>query len=377
MSVVFNGSTRQIEVTDPSVFALDAGKELYSEWKRWQQASPNNAGYAPAFRTFGGDSTAPGQFAPKYYFLINQWTIYINNGNVVTVALNLYSDDFITPYIVAPGSGVSDRNSDAVNVNEEEVKNQSFTNNAITINTLGQGVPGTFYPTGTPPQPSDNYPDAYIIATTRKLNNYHLDGTLVLGMSDNIIDTNWIGDSPIKSIVVMTGQDTSKTTFEKIGITGTATPTDRCALQQCAVGNFINFCGVADNCGFNGNITLESADYGSIYFGDCKSVIAGTSKPIIDCNGTLSDIQFRGYIGGLEIQGFTGGGNMSVDMTGRLTLDATCTSGTIVVGGTVLLTDNSGPGCTVVKGSNVITALETINEGVKKASILIPHNTDI
>lgn len=354
MAVVFNGITRQIEVTDSAIFELEAGRELYSAWKRWQQEDTANAGFAPAFRTFGGDPTATGQFAPKYFFLINLWTVLINNGNIVTVALNLYSDDFISPYIVVAGSGVSDRNSDAVNVNEEDIKNQSFANNSVYLNTIGDGVSGTIYPTGTPTNPVDNYPDAYAIATVRKLTNYHLDGTLSFTNGvDVITDTNWVGDSPIKAVCILNGQDTSKTTFYKTGIAGTATPTDRCALEQCAIGNFTNFTGIADNCGLNGNITLNTTDYGNIYFGDCKSVIAGNNKPIVDCNGTTADIHFRGYIGGLEIQGFTGGGDMSIDITGRLTLDATCTAGTIIVGGAVLLTDNSGVGCTVVKSSSV------------------------
>jgi hypothetical protein len=141
MPVVFNGTTRQIEVTDSSIFELEAGKELYSEWKRWQLSDPANAGYAPAFRAFGGDPTATGQTAPKYFFLQNYWRVFINNGNIVSVALNLYSDDFVSPYVVAAGSGVSDRNSDAVNVNEEDIKNQSYLDAKVFIDTF-LGSPG-------------------------------------------------------------------------------------------------------------------------------------------------------------------------------------------------------------------------------------------
>lgn len=114
MAVAFNGIERFIEVTNPADIILDVQKDLYSTWKLWQQASTVNAGYAPAFRTFGGDTTVTGQNAPRYFFLTNGWRVRINNGQIVTISLNLYSDDYPSPYVVVAGSGVSDRNSDAV-----------------------------------------------------------------------------------------------------------------------------------------------------------------------------------------------------------------------------------------------------------------------
>lgn len=120
MAVVFNGVTRQVEVTDVVDTSLDVELDIYSAWKDWSQLSDNSK-YAPAMRSFGGDPTVPGQAAPKYFFLQNFWVVFINNGNIVNVGLNLYTEDYISPYIVAPGSGVSDRNSDAAIVNEELV----------------------------------------------------------------------------------------------------------------------------------------------------------------------------------------------------------------------------------------------------------------
>jgi len=116
MAVVFNGTERLIEVTDPADLSLDVEKDIYSRWKDWVQADPVNAGYAPAFTiatVFGGNPTVAGQTAPKYFILTNYWVVYINNGEVVSIGLNLYSTDFPTPYIIASGSGVIDLNSDS------------------------------------------------------------------------------------------------------------------------------------------------------------------------------------------------------------------------------------------------------------------------
>lgn len=113
MAVTFNGTARLIEVTNPADTSLDVQQDIYSAWKDWVQLSTTNGGFAPAFRVVGGDPTSDGQNAPIYFFLTNYWQVYINNGEQVNIELNLYSDNFPSPAIVAPGSGVSIKNSDA------------------------------------------------------------------------------------------------------------------------------------------------------------------------------------------------------------------------------------------------------------------------
>lgn len=113
MAVTFNGTSRLIEVTNPADTNLDVQRDLYSTWKDWTQLSTVNAGFSPAFRVVGGDPTSSGQNAPIYFFLTNYWRIYINNGEQVNIELNLYSDNFASPAIVAAGAGVSIKNSDA------------------------------------------------------------------------------------------------------------------------------------------------------------------------------------------------------------------------------------------------------------------------
>ena len=115
MAVVFNGTDRLIEITDVLDFSFDVEKDIYSRWKDWMQISTVNSGYARAFlegTVFGGNTTIPGQAAPKYFILTNYWRVNINNGNVNTIGLNLYSTDFDTPYLITSG-GVIDLNSDS------------------------------------------------------------------------------------------------------------------------------------------------------------------------------------------------------------------------------------------------------------------------
>lgn len=351
MAVTFNGITRQIIVDDPADVSLDVQDDIYSRWKDWV-LDADNAKYAPALRAVGGDPTVAGQTAPIFYFTQNLWTVYINNGVIVDVALNLYSDDFSSAFVVAPGSGVSNRNSDAVNVNEEDIKNQSYIGARVVINTEGLGEAGTTYPTGTPPHPSSNYDDAKIIASSRNLNDYHLDGTLIFTGGQTITGTTWQGESPIESIIVLTGQDTMGTTFERIGLTGTVNPTSRTSINQCALGDFINFYGIAVQSGLNGNITMWSGATGTNIFDHCSSAIAGNTKPIININNIASNVQFRHYSGGLKfINSNNPNFKMSVDGQGRVEFDSTCTEGEAVVGGTWDIIDNSGPNFTVLVDS--------------------------
>ena len=163
MALIFNGIDRLIEVTDPAIISLDAQKDIYSAWKLWSQDGDNSK-YSPAFTlnsVFGGNPTVGGQNAPRYFFLTNFWRILIDNGNVVSIGLNLYSENYSTPYIVALGSGISDRNSDAVSVNSADIQYASYAGGVtIDINNIsGKAVSGTTHPIGTARKPVDNLDD--------------------------------------------------------------------------------------------------------------------------------------------------------------------------------------------------------------------------
>lgn len=115
MAVSINGTTRLIEVTDALDLTFNVARDVYSEWKRWCLL-PGNDRYAYAFTensVFGGNPTAVGQSAPSYFFLTNFWRVRVANGEVVSFAFNLYTEDYATPFIVESGSGVINQVSDA------------------------------------------------------------------------------------------------------------------------------------------------------------------------------------------------------------------------------------------------------------------------
>ncbi len=81
---------------------LDAGRDLYSAWKRWVVGS-NRLGLPPAFRTIAGDPTKPGQVVEPYFFLRNDlgWRIRPSEEDQETVIVgNLYRQDSALPRTV-------------------------------------------------------------------------------------------------------------------------------------------------------------------------------------------------------------------------------------------------------------------------------------
>lgn len=74
--VSFDGASRIITILDvpgEPVIELD-GAEVYSEWKVWVRQS-DNAKFAQAFSTVGGDPISPTQSLGVTLFLENGWRI--------------------------------------------------------------------------------------------------------------------------------------------------------------------------------------------------------------------------------------------------------------------------------------------------------------
>lgn len=134
-NVTFDGPTKTMTVGSLGS-EINVEKDLYSDWKHWVSESDNSK-YLQAFRTFGGDPTSTGQYAPKYFFLLNGWTVNIDGNTVasVNVALNLYVDGGGNPFVLINNATVSNLRSDVAVV---EVGVVTETN----INDIVEGVTG-------------------------------------------------------------------------------------------------------------------------------------------------------------------------------------------------------------------------------------------
>lgn len=107
----FDGVTKKITLVGA---VHDVQRDLYSAWKRWVTSGDGHR-YAPAFRTFGGDPTSPGQKAPAYFFLTEGWRVLIN-GQTVDISTNLYTDEGDSPVEFINGGVATIKNSDSPTV---------------------------------------------------------------------------------------------------------------------------------------------------------------------------------------------------------------------------------------------------------------------
>ncbi len=100
-----------------------------------------------------------------------------------------------------------------------------------------------------------------------------------------------------------------------------------------------------EDCVLENTITAGSA--GDFFFENCKSGVAGTSTPTFDYGSGLnsSDVNFRGYSGGIHIQNMGAGSgsyNMSLEGFGQLIINANCSAtSTIAIRGHFTITNNA------------------------------------
>lgn len=280
---------------------------------------------------------------------INGYTVTFEDGQY---AVNLQGAN-TNLQDVATVNQVSIRpNNSAGLTYSKQVEDQSFGDDRVWID-VSAGQAGTSFPLGTPGQPVNNLSDALTIISVRTLpRRLHLRGTLTTALGSDLSGFDIQGASAkLAALQFATGTNTANMVVRACDISGTSngpiTATEVSAFT--ALGGFEGKMvggGLA-----TGTITLGDTDADKkVEFIACHSRVSGMNTPTIDCNGVLNlELNVRGYHGGLRLTNVNDA-SMSVSIDGdslRITLDSTCTAGTIVIGGTGRCTDLSGPGCSV------------------------------
>jgi hypothetical protein len=305
--------------------------------------------------------------------LINGYTVTFEDGQY---AVNL--------------AGANTNLADKVNVNQvsvrssnsaglvqtSEIEYSSF-QNAVTID-QANGTAGQAYPIGTVQYPVNNLTDAKFIAELRGLQKFSIKGDFVLNSSDTVNDFSFYGTSPYKTTITL--PDSANIT--------------NCIFRECTItgyldgGNSLNGCKVEGITYIDGRIEDCELATGDIVLGgplasfiNCYSGIAGggpDQTAVIDMGGGPTDLLIRNYTGGLDLKNNTNGNSsISIDLiSGRIILDPTITTGNFTIRGVGSVTDDS-TGTAVVEAFVLDNFLNVINDGVKNASLLIPHTTSL
>jgi hypothetical protein len=171
-----------------------------------------------------------------------------------------------------------------------------------------------------------------------------LEDTLTLAISDNIEDTDWVGNSPSQSRLVLTGSNNTATdAFHNLTLQGSLLGS--ITASDVIFDSVTDFNGAATDCTILNTLTLAGSS--DVSFVNCVSGVAGSGKPTVDV-GSGRDVYFRNWTGGLEIINKTGADSLTIDLiSGSIEIASSCDAGTIVIRGIGDLIDNSADGCTV------------------------------
>lgn len=362
--VSFNGSTKIMSVTEApvgSANSIDVKIDLYSDWKEWVLTS-DNAKYEQAMRAVGGDPLPGSKALGDTYFLMNGWKIRpYEASHTMTVNGNLYCEDGTSPYIPTVGtynvmviSAVSQLVSATIQ-QLPEIEYASF-NGGVTIDVVN-GSTGTDYPKGTAQEPVNNHTDAMAIATGRGFKKLYVIGSFTLGSGESLNNFEVIGQgADITEIVLTAGCTTSYTEFNDCSISGQQSGETH--FYYCDILELSNIHCLFVGCRLVGPLHMHTTYADTCVLNDCYA----SDECIVDLNNSPVHMSFTNFSGNIRFQNLNKvtAGNIGLDLaSGHVTIDATCTTGSILIRGVAQVTDNAPEGGTVVSSENL--SFNTLN----------------
>lgn len=249
---------------------------------------------------------------------------------------------------------------------------------------VGVGQAGTVVPLGTRSYPVNNFADAKTIALKEGCRTIRILSASTLANVDFSDGFVFTGDNSVTdSLTLEASANVRNCVFENLTIQGVVDGNN--LYQRCICKDMTYSSGFFYDCSLDGVITIVGGELLTL-LGCFSNRLAGQADPEIDMGGN-GQLIVRGYNGALLIKNHnddSGDGDTCIDMaSGVIKLDATITAGLWPVRGIVTLINNSTGTANVIDRSinaqvegNAVS-LGVINEGVKKASKLIPHSTDI
>ena len=219
---------------------------------------------------------------------------------------------------------------------------------AIWIDTANGTAGTTDYENGTDTNPVDSIADANTLAASLGISRFKIAPgstiTFAAAQQDQIFEGySWT--------LALGGQNIDGSTVVGAAVSGVSSNTAGSQyFIECLLGAVTL---PADThclrCGIAGTQTVAEA--GDYFWDLCHSGIAGTTTPALDVGAAIANtnINFRNYSGGIEIQNFgaSGADSMSLEGRGQLVIAASCTGGTVAIRGSFTVTDNAGGAVTL------------------------------
>ncbi len=346
MAISINPSTKVISVPKADLMLIqtvpteirELDSNLFRHWlDDWMDSEQGI--YMPKTHVHATEVLIDGLAYARTIEILAPYTVTFEDGqyqiNIVGSNNNIHSRRNLNQVSIVPNNSAG-----LVNVRASEVG--SFV--GVVALDVANGVTGTTYPTGTHAQPSNNVADTKLIAQLRGIETIVVHGSLTLDTGDDLSGYVLQGENAITTqITVNAGAVVTNTQFEDAILTGTL---DGYAyVKHCAVHNLAGLEGYVELSMLSGALSMTGTQ--NLYFVDCKSgcVGLGTSDlPVLSMAGSGRHVAFRNYAGPIKITNSTDAANtLCVDVASgaTITLDASCTAGTIYVRGIANIINNS------------------------------------
>ena len=263
----------------------------------------------------------------------------VAGGNLVAVDSTGVTN--ISPIYPTAYTQITLTSSSSATLQESADIQYSSYNGGVTVDVTSSNS-GTGYPTGTPRQPVNNLADAATIASSRGFNTLYIIGDITVNGSFTLDDFTFVGQSPFDSTITVSLTSTvTNSGFKTCTVSGQLGATSY--IRECHLGSVTNLSGHVEDTIVIGPVAIS----GDVHFISCFSSYANAPASI-DLGGSGSNANFRAWSGDLILINKTGPENVDVDLvSGEVTIDSTVTAGTIDVGGTGFVNDNS-IGATVI-----------------------------
>jgi hypothetical protein len=303
--------------------------------------------------------TLSGTTYSRFIEIINGYTITFEDG-LYQVNISGANTNFVDVLNRNSVSVVANNSSGLIS--SDQLEYSSF-HNRVTIDTV-RGVSGVVFPIGTVRTPSNNIPDALLIAQEIGVSQLFFKNNHTIQSAIDVSGYELVGDSPEKVVLDFeSGSTTLGTEIFDCQISGYLGSI--ASITGCHILNVVSTSNATDvelnlyNSIIDGTITLSSGLTGEFQVFNCKSG-AGQTVPGIDFNGSSIDLVVRDFTGGLELKNMTSGNTGSVDMhSGQLVVNANCTDATLTVRGLCKVTNNaSGNVSFTLNDESTVTATE-------------------
>lgn len=211
----------------------------------------------------------------------------------------------------------------------------------------GSGFSGTTFPTGTPGKPVDNPTDAKTIADAHGLKRFMF--LMGNGNAINLPALDYYGYEFVSAIpgqqrIICQARDYDDCTFvDSLFSTGASDATGAVTLLRGSISTVFIATITCIETSLTGTIKVPSAaGQATINLQRCSAPLGGGTFGAIDCNNKRAVVLARQCSGFFTLKNIVAGSAAYMGLTdGQVTIDSSCTGGTIEISGSCEIVDNS------------------------------------